>query len=82
MKACIKVENNFCKTQFNAELSKYLKNAPNIKDGYNWVKKPLHVVCFLARSVWSYVELVKACVKARSKDCMVLMFNNMTKKKT
>jgi len=39
VKACVKVDENFSKTQFNAELSKYLKNAPNIKDGYNWVKK-------------------------------------------
>jgi len=37
--ACTKVDQNFNRTHFNAELSKYLKNAPNIKDGYNWVKK-------------------------------------------
>jgi len=39
VKACTKVDANFNRTHFNAELSKYLKNAPNIKDGYNWVKK-------------------------------------------
>ena len=35
----------------------------NIKYGYNWVKKQIYLVCFLARPVWSYVELVKACIK-------------------
>ena len=36
VKACVKVDQNFSKTQFNAELSKYLKIAPrSIKDGYN-----------------------------------------------
>jgi len=39
VKACTKVDQNFNRTHFNAELSKYLKNAPNIKDGYNWIKK-------------------------------------------
>jgi len=31
--ACTKVDQNFNRTHFNAELIKYLKNAPNIKDG-------------------------------------------------
>jgi len=39
VKACTKVDANFNRTHFNVELIKYLKNAPNIKDGYNWVKK-------------------------------------------
>ena len=39
VKACVRVDANYSKTTFNMELSKYLKNAPNIKDGYNWVKK-------------------------------------------
>jgi len=34
VKACTKVDQNL--PSFNAELSESLKNAPNIKDGYNW----------------------------------------------
>jgi len=39
VKACTKFDANFYRTLFNAELIKYLKNAPNIKDGYIWKKK-------------------------------------------
>jgi len=39
VKACTKVDANFNRTHFNAELIKYLNNAPNIKDGYIWKKK-------------------------------------------
>jgi len=36
VKALTKVDQNFNRTHFNAELIKYLNNAPNIKDGYIW----------------------------------------------
>jgi len=67
VKACTKVDQNL--PSFNAELSEYLKNAPNIKDGYNWerILKQVRVQNRVHMRIVMKVALMKTKVKACAK---------------